>query len=134
MISLLLLLFCQDGAQVFLSENEAVARVFDRDMKVVKRDIRLPEKVSNSVDQRLGRRVEDRYRLYLGLKDDKVSRYAIVTDEVTKTLTMTFIVGVSREGKVTDVIVMEHREYVGAEVAKKRFLNQKIFNYYMEVL
>jgi len=123
-ISLLLLLFCQDGAQVFLSEKEAVGRVFDRDMKVVKRDIRLPAEVSKAVDRKLGRRVEDRYRLYIGLKNDKVARYAIVTDEVTKTLTMTFIVGVSVKGKVTDVVVMVHREYVGAEVAKRRFLNQ----------
>ena len=106
MISLLLLLFCQDGALVFLSEKEAVGKIFDRDMKVLQRDIRLPSEVSKAVNKKLGRSVEDRYRLYIGLKDNKVARYAIVTDEVTKTLTMTFIVGVSVKGKVTDVVVM----------------------------
>jgi thiamine biosynthesis lipoprotein ApbE/Na+-translocating ferredoxin:NAD+ oxidoreductase RnfG subunit len=124
MISLLLLLFCQDGAQVFLSEEEAVRKVFPREMKVLRRDVQLPVEVHDAVRRRIRRRVEDRYRLYLGVKNDKVVRYAIVTDEVTKTLTMTFIVGVDPDGKVTDVVVMEHREKVGAEVAKKRFLRQ----------
>jgi len=124
MILWALLLACQDGAQVFLSEEEAVKIVFRHGEKVVRRELLLPVEVHAAVEDRLKRRVENRYRSFVEIRNGEATGVALITDEVTKTLTMTFIVGVDLQGRVIDVAVLEHREKIGADSAKRKFLDQ----------
>lgn len=56
-------------------------------------------------------------------KDGRLG-YALVMNEIGKSEHITFLVGVSPKGEVTDVVVMEFRESRGWEVKEKRFTSQ----------
>lgn len=124
MMLLALLLVCQDGAQVFLSEADAVRIVFRNGEKVLRKELALDAEVHAAVENRLKRRVESSYVAFVGVRNGEPTGIAIITDEITKTLTMTFIVGVDLQGRVLDVAVLEHKEKIGADCAKRKFLDQ----------
>ncbi|MBI2899439.1 MAG: FAD:protein FMN transferase [Planctomycetes bacterium] len=121
MTAALLFLLAQ---QVFLSEDEAVRILFPNGEKVFRRDVTLDSAVHAAVEARLKRRVENAYRLFVAARDGEAAGYAVVVEEVTKTLTMTFIVGVDPNGRVIDVVVLEHKEKIGGDCAKRKFLDQ----------
>lgn len=106
-----------------MTEEEAAKVVFPSE-KTIRKEIALDSTTQGSVEGILKRRVEDRYVLFVAVKDGEATGYAVIVDEVTKTLTMTFIVGVGLDGKVLDVAVIEHKEKIGADCAKRKFLDQ----------
>ncbi len=122
----MLLLALQNGAQVFLSEEDAARVIFSHGEKVVARDLVLSTELHAAVENRLKRRVENRYRAFVGVREGEPTGVAVITEETTKTLTMTFIVGVDLQGRVTDVAVLEHKEKIGADCAKRKFLDQLV--------
>jgi serine/threonine protein kinase len=67
---------------------------------------------------------EASYTFFIAARDAKPERYAIQMNEIGKTEPITFMVGMSPEGKVTEVVIMIFRENRGWEVKEKRFLNQ----------
>jgi thiamine biosynthesis lipoprotein ApbE/Na+-translocating ferredoxin:NAD+ oxidoreductase RnfG subunit len=67
---------------------------------------------------------EPSYTFYVVQKQGKLAGYALVLDEIGKSEPITFMVGMSPEGKVIDVAVMVFRETRGWEVKEKRFLRQ----------
>ncbi|MBI3323792.1 MAG: FMN-binding protein [Candidatus Omnitrophica bacterium] len=62
--------------------------------------------------------------VYKALGQDAVDGYAIVTDEVGKFHDITFMVGVTPQGRVKRVDVLVYRESRGGEVRLRRFLRQ----------
>src|SRR5262249_26288341 len=67
---------------------------------------------------------EASYAFFIATKADEPEKYAVEISEIGKTEPITFMVGISPEGKVTDVVIMVFRENRGWEVREKRFLNQ----------
>ena len=61
---------------------------------------------------------------FIGIKDGKVTGYALIDNEVGKHLPITYIVGISPEGKVTRVEMMVFREVRGWEARERSFLGQ----------
>ncbi len=124
MILLALLFALQEGSQVFLTEEEALQIVFPREEKVLRREVTLDSSTHAAVENRLKRRVETTHRLFVAARDGEAVGFAMIAEEVTKTLTMTFLVGVDPKGRVIDVAVLEHKEKIGADCAKRKFLDQ----------
>ena len=67
---------------------------------------------------------ESSYTPFIHDQAGQAGGYAVVMNEIGKSEPITFMVGMTPEGKVTDVVVMVFRENRGWEVKEKRFLNQ----------
>lgn len=62
--------------------------------------------------------------VYKAKKGKEIQGYAVVLDEIGKHKPITFMVGVTAEGEVNDLLVMVYRETRGGEIKRKRFLRQ----------
>lgn len=109
--------------ETYLTQEEALRLVFPKGETVVERRIELDESVRRAVEERCGA-VAARHRIFVGHRDGRITGYAMIHSEITKTLPATFIVGVSAEGEVTEVAVMSHEEHIGTDCRKERFLKQ----------
>jgi FAD:protein FMN transferase len=67
---------------------------------------------------------EPSYTFYVNDQAGHAAGYAVIIDEIGKSEPITFMVGMTPEGKVSDVAVMVFRENRGWEVKEKRFLRQ----------
>jgi thiamine biosynthesis lipoprotein len=113
------------SAEVYLSESQALGVILG-DKAIVRReqkilDEALRKKLENTSNLRFP---EGGYTFFISTQDGKPSKYAIVLNEIGKSEPITFMVGMTPEGKVTEVVIMEFRENRGWEVKEKRFLNQ----------
>jgi FAD:protein FMN transferase len=61
---------------------------------------------------------------FIATQAGQAEKYAIQVNEIGKSEPITFMVGMSPEGKVTEVVIMVFRKNRGWEVKEKRFLNQ----------
>lgn len=113
------------AAEVYLTESQALGVVLG-DKAVVRRE-------QKALDPALRKRLEEASGLrfpetsaafFIAAQDEKPMKYAVVMNEIGKSEPITFMVGMSPEGKVTDVVIMEFRENRGWEVKERRFLNQ----------
>ena len=115
----------QEEVQVFLETDEALRIALPDADLVAARDVELDAETASAVENRLLRKdFERRFRLFIGLKQGAVAGYAVVTEEVGKYLPITFIVGLDPAGRVRNVAVMVHREKIGADCARRRYLDQ----------
>jgi len=112
-------------AEVYLTESQALGVILG-DKAIVRHE-------QKSLDAELRRKLEQSSNLrfpestvtfFIAAQDGKPAKYAVVMNEIGKTEPITFMVGMSPEGKVTEVVIMEFRENRGWEVKEKRFLNQ----------
>lgn len=110
--------------QIYLTEKDALALVFE-DLKVEKKEVKLSDETKKVIQKKLKRKIkEDSFNFYLGTKDGKVQKYALILDEVGKHFPITFITSLNAKGEVEQVAVMTYREKRGSDVKRKRFLNQ----------
>jgi thiamine biosynthesis lipoprotein len=121
---MLLLALCGLQDTVFLTEEEAIKTIFPNGETVLRREVALDDETRRAVQKHLKAPTPERIVLFVGVREGKPSGYAMITEEVGKYLPITFIVGVTPEGKVADVAVMVHREHIGAECAARRYLKQ----------
>ena len=113
------------SAEVYLTEAQALGAVFG-DKAVVRReqktlDAVLRKKLEQASNLRFP---ESGYSFFIATEDGKPAKYAVVMNEVGKTERITFMIGITPDGKVSEVVIMEFRESRGWEVKEKRFLNQ----------
>src|SRR5262249_33522827 len=112
-------------AEVYRTESQALGVILG-DKAIVRReqkslDAELRRKLEQSSNLRFP---ESTFTFFIAAQDGKPEKYAIVMNEIGKTEQISFMVGLRREGKVTEVVIMEFRENRGWEVKEKRFLNQ----------
>lgn len=140
--------------EVYLSVEQALRLVFPTSERIVSEEVRLTEaqaeRVASLADHPLweegftpphgspalqyGEEGESPkpqavargagFTVYKGLTQERVDGYAIVTEEIGRFHAITFLVGVSAEGRVRRVDVLIYRESRGGEVRHRRFLRQ----------
>jgi thiamine biosynthesis lipoprotein len=113
------------SGEVYLNEAQALAIVLG-ERAVVRKEVKTLDEALRAKLERSGnlRFPESSYTLFIAARDGQAEKYAIQINEIGKTEPITFMVGMSPEGKVTDVVIMVFRENRGWEVKEKRFLNQ----------
>src|SRR5882762_5173886 len=113
------------AGEVYLNESQALGVILG-DKAIVRRDQKvLDEAIRKRLQHESNLRFpESTYTFFIATQDGKPAKYAIVLNEIGKSEPITFMVGMSPEGKVTEVVIMEFRENRGWEVKEKRFLNQ----------
>lgn len=75
-------------------------------------------------EQSLGGEDSIKANFFIAKKDGQVSGYALIDEEIGKHLPITYIVGLSTEGKITRVEMMIFREVRGWEARERTFLQQ----------
>ena len=113
------------SGEVYLNEAQALAIVLGERAVVRKEQKTLDEALRTKLERTSNLRFpESSYTFFIAAQAGKADKYAIQVNEIGKTEPITFMVGMSPEGKVTDVVIMVFRENRGWEVKEKRFLNQ----------
>lgn len=111
------------GGETYLSKAEALKLVFPNGEEVEERWVDADPDVHRALEERCGAS-PSRFLVYVGRREGRVTGYAMILREITKTLPATFIVGVDPAGAVTEVAVLSHEEHIGGECRKERFLRQ----------
>ena len=113
------------AGEVYLNEAQALAIVLGERAVVRKEQKNLDDALRTKLERSSNLRFPDStYAFFIAARDGQAEKYAIQMNEVGKTEPITFMVGMTPEGKVTDVVIMVFRENRGWEVKEKRFLNQ----------
>jgi thiamine biosynthesis lipoprotein len=113
------------GGEVYLNEGQALAIILGQKAIVRKEQKTLDETLRTKLERSSNLRFpEASYTFFVATQAGQAEKYAIQMNEIGKTEPITFMVGMSPEGKVTEVVIMIFRENRGWEVKEKRFLNQ----------
>ena len=112
-------------AETYLDESQALAAVFGPNAKLHREQKLLDENARAGLEKSSNLEFpESSYTFFVADQNGKTGNYAMVMNEIGKSEPITFMVGMTPEGKVADVAVMVFRENRGWEVKEKRFLNQ----------
>jgi len=113
------------AGEVYLNEAQALAIILGQKAIVRKEQKTLDETLRTKLERSGNLRFpEASYTFFIATQAGQAEKYAIQMKEIGKTEPLTFMVGMSPEGKVTEVVIMVFRENRGWEVKEKRFLNQ----------
>src|SRR5258705_9766657 len=113
------------AGEVYLNEAQALAMVLGEKAVVRKERKTLDEALRTKLERSSNLRFpESSYTFFIATRAGQAEKYAIQMNEIGKDEPVTFMVGMSPEGKVTEVLIMVFRENRGWEVKEKRFLNQ----------
>ncbi len=111
--------------QVFLEEEEAIAKVFAGCNRIESEFLTLTSEGQKYFKELLKRPdIETTFQVYIGKKGNVIDRYAIITEELGCFHPITWILSTNTEGRILDIAVMIYRESRGREVSRKRFLKQ----------
>jgi Na+-translocating ferredoxin:NAD+ oxidoreductase RnfG subunit len=107
---------------VYLTEEEALKILFPKARKIQAEELRLTPDQKIRIQDRIGWKFpEESFRAFKAETDGKVDGYAVIQETIGKHRPITYIVGVTPQGKVFDVEIMVYRESKGSEVRRKRF-------------
>ena len=121
----LLLASAPAGAEVYLTEQQALKIVLPKSESIERETRTLSDAQRNQLQEKSGLRFpEKQFLFFIGKTKGKVDGYALIMNEIGKHEFITFIVGVSAKGEISDCAVMEFRESRGWEVREQRFLRQ----------
>jgi FAD:protein FMN transferase len=113
------------AAEVYLNESQALAVVFGEGAKLQREQKALDAGTRTKLEQSSRLEFpEESYTFFVRDEGGRAGGYAVVLNEIGKSEPITFMVAMTREGKVADVAIMVFRENRGWEVKEKRFLNQ----------
>ena len=119
------LLLASAAAETLLTQEQALKVVFPRSESVKAETKVLTSDQRTTLEENTGLRFpEAEYPTFIASSKGQPEGFAVILDEIGKHEKITFIVGVSPKGKVTEVAVMEYRESRGSEVKEQRFLSQ----------
>lgn len=110
--------------KIYLTQAQALATVMPG-LQVKTQTVTLSAAKRKQIQARLHRKVpENQLTLFVGQRQGKTERYALVMNEVGKYYPITFMVAVNTKGQVEQVAIMVYREKRGDAVRRGRFLNQ----------
>ena len=118
----------RDGTQVYLTVEQAPKTIFPEADRFERKEI----PVTPALRERLKKLAapakptiwEPSYISFIARKQEQIIGYAVICEEIGRHRPITFIVGVTPEGKVKDVAILMYRESQGDEVRHKGFLAQ----------
>ncbi len=121
----LLALAAPAHAKRYLTDEEALAKAFPEATSFVREERELSPEVRKDVESRLARAVpEGRFTFHTAKKGDAVLGRGLFVDEIGKTMPITLLVGVTADGRVTAVELVEFRESRGDGIARTSFREQ----------
>ncbi len=111
--------------EVYLTEEQALKLLFPKSQQVLAEELRLTPEQKARVQEKIGWKFpEDSFRAFKAESNGKVDGYAVIQETIGKHRPITYIVGVTPDGKVSDIEILVYRESKGSEVRMKRFNSQ----------
>ncbi len=108
--------------EVYLTEEQALKILFPKSQKVHSEELRLTPPQKARIEERIGWKFpEDSFKAFTAESTGKVDGYAIIQETIGKHRPITYIVGITPEGKVFTVEILVYRESKGSEIRRKRF-------------
>jgi hypothetical protein len=109
-------------AEVFLTEDEALKLMFPNSARIRKDFIRLTPEKKVQIEERIGWKFpEEFFEVYIGETGAQIDGYALIQNTIGKHKPMTYMVGIDKTGRVSNVELLVFREARGSEVRTKRF-------------
>jgi len=110
---------------VFLTEEQALKLLFPQSRQVRAEELRLTPDQKVRIQERIGWKFpEESFRAFKAESDGKTDGFAVLQETIGKHRPITYLVGVTPDGKVSDIEILVYRESKGAEVRMKRFNSQ----------
>jgi hypothetical protein len=107
---------------VYLTEEQALKILFPRAQKIQSEELRLAPDQKLRIEERIGWKFpETTFRGFKAESHGKIDGYAIIQETIGKHRPITYIVGITPDGRVFDVEILVYRESKGSEVRRKRF-------------
>ncbi len=111
--------------EVYLTEEQALKILFPKSQQVRAEELRLTSDQKARIQERIGWKFpEDSFRAFKAESNGKTDGYAVIQETIGKHRPITYIVGVTPDGKVSTVEILVYRESKGSEVRMKRFNSQ----------
>jgi len=111
--------------EVYLTEEQAMKLLFPKAQHIKAEELRLTPEQKARIQERIGWKFpEESFRAFKAETNGKVDGYAVLQETIGKHRPITYLVGVTPEGSVSDVEVLVYRESKGSEVRMKRFNSQ----------
>jgi H+/Na+-translocating ferredoxin:NAD+ oxidoreductase subunit G len=111
--------------EVYLTEEQALKLLFPKSQQVRAEELRLIPDQKVRIQEKIGWKFpEESFRAFKAESNGKVDGYAVIQETIGKHRPITYIVGVTPDGKVSDVEILVYRESKGSEVRMKRFNSQ----------
>jgi Na+-translocating ferredoxin:NAD+ oxidoreductase RnfG subunit len=107
---------------VYLTEEQALKLLFPKSQRVRAEELRLTPDQKTRIQERIGWKFpEETFRAFKAETNGTVDGYAVIQETIGKHRPITYMVGVTPKGKVSDVEILVYRESKGSEVRMKRF-------------
>jgi H+/Na+-translocating ferredoxin:NAD+ oxidoreductase subunit G len=111
--------------EVYLTEEQALKLLFPKSQGIKAEDLRLTSPQKDRIQERIGWKFpEETFRAFKAETNGKVDGYAVLQETIGKHRPISYLVGVTPDGKVSNVEVLVYRESKGSEVRMKRFNSQ----------
>jgi Na+-translocating ferredoxin:NAD+ oxidoreductase RnfG subunit len=108
--------------EVYLTEEQALKLLFPKSENIKAEELRLTSEQKARIQERIGWKFpEESFRAFKVETNGKTDGYAVLQETIGKHRPITYIVGVTPDGKVSDVEILVYRESKGSEVRMKRF-------------
>jgi Na+-translocating ferredoxin:NAD+ oxidoreductase RnfG subunit len=108
--------------EVYLTEEQALKILFPKSQKIHSEELRLTPQQKARIEERIGWKFpEDSFKAFTAESNGKVDGYAVIQETIGKHRPITYIVGITPEGKVFTVEILVYRESKGSEIRRKRF-------------
>ena len=107
---------------VYLTEEQALKILFPKAEKIHVEELHVDPEQKTRIEERIGWKFpETVFRAFKAESHGKIDGYAILQETIGKHRPITYVVGITPEGKVFDVEILVYRESKGSEVRRKRF-------------
>jgi len=111
--------------EVYLTEEQALKLLFPKSQQVRAETLRLTPDQKARIQEKIGWKFpEESFRTFKAESNGKVDGYAVIQETIGKHRPITYIVGVTPDGKVSNIEILVYRESKGSEVRMKRFNSQ----------
>ncbi|TLY24715.1 MAG: FMN-binding protein [Nitrospirae bacterium] len=111
--------------EVYLTEEQALKLLFPKSQNIKVEELRLTLEQKGRIQERIGWKFpEESFRAFKAETNGKIDGYAVLQETIGKHRPITYLVGVTSDGKVSDVEILVYRESKGSEVRRKRFNSQ----------
>jgi len=113
------------AVQVYHTDAEALAIAFPDATRIEQRSVLLDDAAQARVAQQLGYAARDRaVVLREAFRGDVLVGRALVLEEIGKTLPFRFLVAITPDGRVDQVLLLTYREPRGYEIEREAFRDQ----------
>jgi Na+-translocating ferredoxin:NAD+ oxidoreductase RnfG subunit len=111
--------------EVYLTEEQALKLLFPKSQQVRAEELKLTPEQKARIQERIGWKFpEESFRAFKAETNGTVDGYAVIQETIGKHRPITYLVGVTPDGKVSDIEILVYRESKGSEVRMKRFNSQ----------